>query len=259
MYLLATRVYKNTIICKLDTSKYYTLIIKLSDLNGGVDISICDSNQANSAFYVRATSNGYFVRKFKPTNDIANMLWIWNMADTNLTYTIEDAMIIESDLTSNPPNGYIEGLKSVGQDATKIVVSSVKGDGNLFDKDILYPTLKALNPTYVALETVENRNCIKITSGIHYYLNTYFNKNKFKSSTQYTFRFMAKNYTDTTTAIGFTIYYTDGTRTTGMLINTSTFTEYKMTSAIGKTVSYISITHDYSSKVCYIDLDTIST
>lgn len=47
---------------------------------------------------------------------------------------IEDIMILEGDYTQNPPS-YFEGLKSVGQDVDEIVVSSVKGDGNLFDKD----------------------------------------------------------------------------------------------------------------------------
>ena len=41
--------------------------------------------------------------------------------------------VLEGDHTQNPPSGYIEGLKSVGEDVDEIVVSSVKGDGNLFD------------------------------------------------------------------------------------------------------------------------------
>lgn len=41
-------------------------------------------------------------------------------------------VLLEGDHTQNPPS-YFEGLKSVGQDVDEIVVSSVKGDGNLFD------------------------------------------------------------------------------------------------------------------------------
>ena len=44
-------------------------------------------------------------------------------------------MVFEGDHTQNPPNGYIEGLKSVEQGTDEIVVSSVKGDGNLFNSD----------------------------------------------------------------------------------------------------------------------------
>ena len=40
--------------------------------------------------------------------------------------------VLEGDHTQNPPS-YFEGLKSVGGTTDEIVVSSVKGDGNLFD------------------------------------------------------------------------------------------------------------------------------
>ena len=41
-------------------------------------------------------------------------------------------IVLEGDHTQNPPS-YFEGLKSVGGTTDEIVVSSVKGDGNLFD------------------------------------------------------------------------------------------------------------------------------
>ena len=77
---------------------------------------------------------------------------------TNENVTIDEvtqsnikAIILEGDHTQNPPSGYIEGLKSVGQSATtsedgadEIVVSSVKGDGNLFDID-KHNTLRQTN------------------------------------------------------------------------------------------------------------------
>ena len=40
--------------------------------------------------------------------------------------------VLEGDHTQNPPS-FFEGLKSVGQDVDEIVVSSVKGDGNLVE------------------------------------------------------------------------------------------------------------------------------
>ena len=48
---------------------------------------------------------------------------------------IKNIIILEGDHTQNPPS-YFEGLMSVGQDVDEIEVSSVKGDGNLFDSDI---------------------------------------------------------------------------------------------------------------------------
>ncbi len=69
-------------------------------------------------------------------------------------YVITDLMLLEGDHTQNPPNGYIEGLKSVGQSATtseddvdEIVVSSVKGDGNLFDGTLEVGSLNASGDT----------------------------------------------------------------------------------------------------------------
>lgn len=69
---------------------------------------------------------------------------------------ISNIIILEGDHTQNPPSGYIEGLKSVGQSASEdgadeIVVSSVKGDGNLFSGELVKGYL---NPT----GTIESHN-----------------------------------------------------------------------------------------------------
>lgn len=63
------------------------------------------------------------------------ILYLWvDPKSTTVDVEAENPMIFEGDLTANPPNVYIEGLKSVGDGTDEIVVSSVKGDGNLFDK-----------------------------------------------------------------------------------------------------------------------------
>lgn len=59
--------------------------------------------------------------------------------DVGYVLGVKNLIVLEGDHTQNPPS-YFEGLKSVGQSASEdgadeIVVSSVKGDGNLFDKD----------------------------------------------------------------------------------------------------------------------------
>ena len=71
------------------------------------------------------------IRIGKMNNDVENL-------DEYITLS-KDIIILEGDHTQNPPSGYIEGLKSVGQSATtsedgadEIVVSSVT-NGNLFD------------------------------------------------------------------------------------------------------------------------------
>ena len=45
----------------------------------------------------------------------------------------KNMVLLEGDHTQNPPNGYIEGLKSVGQGTDEIVVSSVYNKRNLID------------------------------------------------------------------------------------------------------------------------------
>lgn len=68
-------------------------------------------------------------------------------------------LILEGDHTQNPPS-YFEGLKSVGQDVGEIVVSSVKGDGNLFDGEIY----KDSNKYWFIIRNVKN-NSIYIDLG----------------------------------------------------------------------------------------------
>ena len=61
-----------------------------------------------------------------------------NGTDTLTTSEIENikVVLLEGDHTQNPPS-FFEGLKSVGDTTDEIVVSSVNGDGNLFDIDCI--------------------------------------------------------------------------------------------------------------------------
>ena len=76
--------------------------------------------------------------KFKMVDTKENYL-VLHLNEPNMSsLTLEQmenlqVIILEGDHTQNPPSGYIEGLKSVGQDVDEISVESVKGDGNLFD------------------------------------------------------------------------------------------------------------------------------
>lgn len=73
--------------------------------------------------------------------------------DINIIKNTIKPYILEGDHTKNPPSCF-EGLKSVGQSATtsedevdEIVVSSVKGDGNLFDGTLEVGSLNASGDT----------------------------------------------------------------------------------------------------------------
>lgn len=103
------------------------------------------------------------------------------VTDTEGTVNME-LMIVEGDHTQNPPNGYIEGLKSVGQSATtsedgvdEIVVSSVKGDGNLFDESLLskYITSTDSNEYTLDYTTMYSANFIHPVNGDGQYTFSY--------------------------------------------------------------------------------------
>ena len=63
-----------------------------------------------------------------------NEIWVYFTVGSTIVGTpkLSNVVVLEGDHTQNPPNGYIEGLKSVGQDVDEIVVSSVNPSGNLF-------------------------------------------------------------------------------------------------------------------------------
>ena len=77
--------------------------------------------------------NGMWVLKVTTKADFTNMTdVIFTTHNPNLnvgTYTLS-LCLLEGDHTQNPPNGYIEGLKSVGQGVDEVSVESVK---NLLD------------------------------------------------------------------------------------------------------------------------------
>ena len=61
-------------------------------------------------------------------------LFVNGWTSSELDKLKKSVIILEGDHTQNPPNGYIEGLKSVGQDVDEIVVSSVNSDETQSDK-----------------------------------------------------------------------------------------------------------------------------
>lgn len=76
------------------------------------------------------------------------ILYLWiDPKSTTVDVEAENPMIFEGDLTANPPSGYIEGLKSVGQGLDEIVVESVNPNGNLFDGTLEVGSLNASGDT----------------------------------------------------------------------------------------------------------------
>ena len=116
----------------LKLGETYTAIV--FGLPSGFRWYVSDSVGANSyCQYTTSNMNTFVPNIITGDNGIIH---INDSGKTSLTLSDLEKIqitILEGDHTQNPPNGYIEGLKSVGQNVEEIVVSSVKGDGNLFD------------------------------------------------------------------------------------------------------------------------------
>lgn len=119
----------------------YTVIVKVpSDLpnkncffrgydkNGSGKANIFDGDELYN------NRGGILVKKVTnaPTYDtpLVNVRLFANT--TTGTFKLNDVIVLIDDHTQNPPNGYFEGIASVGNRADKIEVSSAKADGNLF-------------------------------------------------------------------------------------------------------------------------------
>ena len=83
-----------------------------------------------------------------------NEIWVYFTVGSTIVGTpkLSNVVVLEGDHTQNPPNGYIEGLKSVGQSASEdgtdeIVVSSVNAYGNLWDGKLEVGSLNASGDT----------------------------------------------------------------------------------------------------------------
>ena len=113
----------------------YTLVF--TKLKGASYATLQDGNSQNpinNSITIQDNVLAYTFRTKETYVKSSQILYLW--VDSNLTtidIEVEDPMIFEGDLSANPPSGYIEGLKSVGEDVDKIEVLSC--NENLFDTD----------------------------------------------------------------------------------------------------------------------------
>lgn len=140
----STRTYSIPCNMSRQKGKTYTLFARCTDysINGANGIKF--GNWALSGGTVSDATIckgvGSVVYKFT-INENATTTLVQVYIDTGSTEesaTLTDFMILEGDHTQNPPSGYIEGLKSVGDGVDEIAVSSVKGDGNLWSIENVY-------------------------------------------------------------------------------------------------------------------------
>lgn len=82
-------------------------------------------------------------------------------------YSLE-VVILEGDHTQNPPNGYFEGIASVGN-GNEIEVLSRKEDGNLFDGELELGDINSEGKLIVNSAHVRNKNNITVLPQTKYY------------------------------------------------------------------------------------------
>lgn len=134
---------------QLQNGKEYTFVFDLEVVQSADDLNcvlmefqssdgqtLCSIHDGGIKF--NGLNSKRFIAKMTIPQNVYKLLVLWKRRGSATSMSIKNLTILEGDHTQNPPNGYIEGLKSVGQSASEdgadeIVVSSVKGDGNLFD------------------------------------------------------------------------------------------------------------------------------
>ena len=122
-------------IQNLSPDKYYTLYAFGNSFDGQLknnqdSTPISDGHKGNTPVL------------FKGIEDCNFKYYVTGASELTVEYLTDIKIIIlEGDHTQNPPS-YFEGLKSVGQGTDEIVVSSVKGDGNLCEGNELNISIK---------------------------------------------------------------------------------------------------------------------
>ncbi len=129
----------------LDKNKDYTVIyIQISREGHTPKFNIYNAETGEADYYKTnlfdTNTTGYevVIKKINRSCNWQNMRIYYD--NERIGTTKFKLLLLEGDHTQNPPS-YFEGLKSVGQSASEdgvdeIVVSSVKGDGNLFDGEL---------------------------------------------------------------------------------------------------------------------------
>ena len=125
----------------LKNNTLYTVILNIDAPNEDLTKLNVSLNNGNYG-YINKCINGISCFTLTTNETPHNEIWVYFTTGSTIVGTpkVSNVIVLEGDHTQNPPSGYIEGLKSVGQSATtsedgvdEIVVSSVKGDGNLID------------------------------------------------------------------------------------------------------------------------------
>lgn len=117
-------------VTNIKPSTEYTYIIRN---NGSETLKLyLNHNGGFDWFDLDVEANSTVIGKARTLPTIDGDIWL-SLSKAETAEQNLQVVLLEGDHTQNTPS-YFEGLKSVGDGADEIVVSSVKGDGNLFDK-----------------------------------------------------------------------------------------------------------------------------
>ena len=172
----------NTSMFKASTD--YTLIMNVGNVANATrslfiqwDFIDDSASKFNTISNVSSLANSTVVFKFRQDilpSELKRVYLSLHINDsTSCTCEIKDCIVLEGDHTQNPPS-YFEGLKSVGQSASEdeadeIVVSSVKGDGNLVEYIELNGVIVANGQDYTDNKYVRT-NYITVEPNQTYYI-----------------------------------------------------------------------------------------
>lgn len=161
-------------------STYYTFIVDVKTnttqstepIRANTSLNCIFTNGGESNSYIALSTlnqTGVFVYRYKsePNFTINNIKL--KMANAKNGGVLEYRMIVlEGDHTQNPPSGYIEGLKSVGQDVDEVSVASV--NENLFNGEFVIGSITdATGVDNNSATAYRSKNYIKVDSNETYY------------------------------------------------------------------------------------------
>ena len=156
-------------VTNIKPSTEYTYIIRN---NGSETLKLyLNTNGGFDWFDLDVEANSTVIGKARTLPTIDGDIWL-SLSEAETIEQNLQVVLLEGDHTQNPPS-YFEGLKSVGQSATtsedgadEIVVSSVKGDGNLIKSRLVFGD----NEQVEGFASVYRQFKIPVIKGRTYYL-----------------------------------------------------------------------------------------
>jgi len=243
----------NTIytLCRIDNTGYNKGIYTgFNSARNNTNIFISSSDTTKNLKYISATSTGtgelYIVSSGISSQNDLNYLVNTIIKDA---WVIQGDTFIERQEQTLPLNlGDLEYCK-IGDYEDEFVIP----DKNLFNSESWYNALSNIDNTAITKEVVNNIEYYKFRASNATIRNYEFMSGKFKQNTQYTISIKALRYNNTSTSTGFRLVYEDDTYD-AIYVNSTTETNFVLTSKVDKTLKYIGLSYADSNYVLVRDI-----